>query len=143
MFIQGHEYQYDLQWMVKKLAELDKNDENLSAQIASLTSQLSDLKSEHQSDVSKLTARIESLEQNLQALSNFVHSDQIFNNEILQTWANANLPDLVASVVKHVFFGLTADGKFTACIPSCWNFIDFNTSMDPGDCAYGHLKLRW
>lgn len=63
--------------------------------------------------------------------------------ESLAQWVDQNLQTLVARVVKYVFFGLSADGRFVAYIPSSWDFIQFDTDMNPESDYYGHLILRW
>ena len=147
MFVQGHEYQYDLKWIVTHILTQIKQIEALeewknkhasqnTQDFASVNSKIAELQKSLSDSISELSSQIESLD-------DFVHSPEIFSNEALTNWANENLPDLVASVVKHVFFGLNAEGYFIACVPQCWNFISFDTSLDPCDPAYGHLKLNW
>ena len=58
-------------------------------------------------------------------------------------WIDKNLQGLVARIVKYVCFGLTQNGYFIAYIPDTWDFITFNTIIDPTSDLYGHLVLRW
>ena len=64
--------------------------------------------------------------------------------EGMRLWMEANALDLVGSLVKMVFFGLTDDGHFVAYIPQSWSDIIFGTSgLDdfPPGVEYGHLTL--
>lgn len=63
--------------------------------------------------------------------------------EALAKWIDANLQQLVARVVKYVFFGLSANGHFVAYIPPTWDFIGFDTIMQPKNPLYGHLVMYW
>lgn len=59
-------------------------------------------------------------------------------------WINANLQNLVANIVKYIFFGLTDDGYFAAYIPDSWDFVTFDTGFDPNDTqTFGHLILKY
>lgn len=58
-------------------------------------------------------------------------------------WIDKNLQELVGRVVTYIVFGLTSDGYFAAYIPEKWNFIQFDTIVDPNNELYGHLVLRW
>lgn len=62
-------------------------------------------------------------------------------------WCSENIADILGSIVKNVFFGLTQDGYFVAYIPDSWDDITFNTSeMDiflPNVPEYGHLILSY
>ena len=59
-------------------------------------------------------------------------------------WIDANLQCLVARIVKFVCFGLGDDGHFKAYIPATWQFLQFDTGMNPDDSeTYGHLIIKW
>ena len=62
--------------------------------------------------------------------------------EAMKRWWEANAIDLVGSLVKFVFFGLTLDGYFCAYIPENWDEINFDTIMTPGD-DYGRLCILY
>lgn len=55
--------------------------------------------------------------------------------------------ELIQSLVKGVYFGLTDDGYFIAYIPDTWNDITFKTTgydyEDPIITDYGHLVLLY
>lgn len=58
-------------------------------------------------------------------------------------WCRQNIPALIAEAVKNVLFGLDYDGHFVAYIPESWDFLHFDTIMDPNSDFYGHLLLEW
>lgn len=61
----------------------------------------------------------------------------------LGEWIDRNLQQIIAKTVTYVTFGLTNDGRFCAMIPETWNFITFDTCIQPSSPLYGHLLLRW
>ena len=62
--------------------------------------------------------------------------------EAMRRWWEANAVDLVGSLVRFVFFGLTEDGHFVAYIPENWRDINFDTIVTPGD-DYGKLCVNY
>ena len=62
-------------------------------------------------------------------------------------WMQKNAFELVGSMVKNVFFGLTDSGYFVAYIPESWEDITFNTTGWDIEVAlqpnYGHLVLSY
>lgn len=62
--------------------------------------------------------------------------------DALKNYLDTHLQELVAGIVKYIIFGLSMDGHFVAYIPPSWNFITFDTIMNPGE-LYGHLVLNW
>lgn len=63
--------------------------------------------------------------------------------EAFYKWCYDNIIDLVGSLVKHVFFGLTDNGYFCAFIPDNWSDITFDSIDDGDDPLYGHLVLMY
>lgn len=65
--------------------------------------------------------------------------------DALAKWIDKNLQEIVAKIVKQVFFGLGGkdNGYFVAWIPESWCDIDFDTIMTCGDKNWGHLVLRY
>ena len=61
----------------------------------------------------------------------------------LSKWIDANLQEMVARIVKYIWFGLTDDGHFAAYVPDSWNFIRFDTGMVTDSNTYGHLLLYY
>lgn len=62
--------------------------------------------------------------------------------DALKNYLDENLQKLVAGIVKYIVFGLSMDGHFVAYIPPSWDFMTFDTIMQPGE-LYGHLVLNW
>lgn len=90
----------------------------------------------------QLKAQVDALENEVDAIKNgeYVHLylDSIIN------WIDANLQCLVSRIVKFVCFGLGDDGHFKAYIPATWQFLQFDTGMNPDDSeTYGHLIIKW
>ena len=56
--------------------------------------------------------------------------------DALTQWLDNNMPEIIAGMVKYVFFGLTQDGYFCAYIPQSWDFIEFDTIVDPNKDVY-------
>lgn len=67
-------------------------------------------------------------------------------SEAFKKWAAQNMPELIKSMIKTVWFGLTNDGYFVAYIPDSWAEIIFNTTgldIFPPGIEYGHLTLSF
>lgn len=63
--------------------------------------------------------------------------------ESIKKWIDKNVQNLVADIVKYVFFGLDECGHFIAYIPDSWDFLTFNTIANPDNVNYGKLMLEW
>ena len=63
--------------------------------------------------------------------------------DAMAQWIDENLQSMVGRIVQYVFFGLSMDGHFVAYIPESWDFIEFDSVVDPNEDLYGHLLLRW
>lgn len=63
--------------------------------------------------------------------------------QALATWIDNNLQVMVQKVVKYVWFELDDSGYFIAWIPDTWDFITFDTDMNPDSEDYGKLALLW
>lgn len=115
-----------VEYLNQVIEQVDKN----SAQIAINIQDIKSLKAE-------LDATLAELEK--------VKNGEYVNLYIdaLASWIDNNLQELVGRVVKYVFFGLTDDGYFIAYIPDTWDFINFDTIIQPENPLYGHLLLQW
>lgn len=59
-------------------------------------------------------------------------------------WIDENIQELVARIVKYVFFVIDDDGYFNALIPYAWQFLNFDTGYDTSNTdEYLHLILYW
>ena len=66
--------------------------------------------------------------------------------DAFKKWAALNMPELIKSMIKTVWFGLTDDGYFIAYIPDSWADIIFNTTgldIFVAGIDYGHLALSF
>lgn len=64
----------------------------------------------------------------------------------IKKWLSENALDLIGSLVKLVFFGITDDGYFVAYIPESWEDIVFGTTgydIQLAGYDYGHLVLSY
>lgn len=61
----------------------------------------------------------------------------------LACWIDKNLQCLVARIAKFVTFGLTLDGHFVVYIPSNWDFLEFDTCVNPDSPNYGRLAISF
>lgn len=92
-------------------------------------------------DIAELKTEVEMLQTELEKVKNGEYVSLYIN--ALASWIDKNLHELVGRVVKYVFFGLTDDGYFVAYIPDSWDWIEFDTIIQPENPLYGHLLLRW
>lgn len=89
-------------------------------------------------DLQTLTSDIQAL---LEKIKNGDYVDLYLDSII--NWIDKNLQEIVARIVKQVYFGLTDDGYFYADIPDSWSDITFGTIMDYNNPNYGHLTLSY
>lgn len=90
----------------------------------------------------QLDERVTELENEVEAVKNGEYV-QLYLDSII-SWIDANLQCLVSRIVKFVCFGLGDDGYFKAYIPATWQFLRFETGMNPDDSeTYGHLIIKW
>lgn len=92
-------------------------------------------------DISELKTLVDDIQKELTAILNG-EAEGLYINALKQ-YIDNNLEGIVGRVVKFVNFGLSADGYFTALIPSTWEFISFDTIVDTESELYGHLILNW
>lgn len=95
-----------------------------------------------------IDAKLQELEteiQNINKLLNEIADGNYADLYITQlsNWIDKNLQELVAKIVKFVWFELTDDGHFIAYIPNTWDFITFSTITDYNNPDYGKLALSW
>lgn len=129
--LHGHIYEYDLGWMLCEIKQM-------IADIAVLKK-----RQEDQGIVNTdLDTRLKNLKATVDKLEQMITTGN-FPPDYIYQWANNNLPELIAGIVKYVVFGLSRDGYFVAYIPQSWDFIQFDTIMDSDSDLFGHLVLRW
>lgn len=123
-------YDTDIGWLVEAYKKLICEVNNIMAWENLAKEQIADLQ-----------AAVSRLENEIQKIENGEYSQLYI--QALTNWLNNNMTKIVGSIVKYVFFGLTNDGYFAAYIPPTWDFIQFDTIMNPNSELYGHLVLRW
>ena len=120
-------YDTDLGWIIQKLSGYNDT-------IAAL-----------QEWIDTNTPRLEDLETFKAALESGILPEGV--QEGIERWLSLNGAEIVKSVIKNVWFGLTDSGYFVAYIPESWEDIifkttglDFFTDLQP---EYGHLVLQY
>lgn len=96
---------------------------------------------QHGTNITTLQQQVALIQDELQKFINGDYTNLYIQS--LANWIDNNLQELVGRVVKYIFFGLTDDGYFCAYIPSAWQWISFDTIVNPNDPMYGHLLLHW
>ena len=119
-------YDNDLGWLIK---HCKKNDEAIAALEAWKNS---------------ATGTIEDLQELLDNLDRGIFPEEVAN--AIRKWLEINAKDIIGSMVKSVYFGLTESGYFVAYIPDSWKDIifkttgyDYFTDLMP---EFGHLVLQ-
>lgn len=127
----GDHYQYDLYWLVNQLKQALTNTETLRLHDIGQDTRLDGL------DI--LTAQLKDATDKL--FAKLKAGD--FTKETFIEWVNTNMADIIYQMVRFVFFGLDDDGHFVAYIPASWEFLHFDTLLDPDKPGYGHLVVYY
>ena len=100
--------------------------------------ELEEWKAQHEAEYEKLKAYIDALNS-----GDFPESFQVS----MRLWLERNAFDIIGSMIKNVYFGLTDTGYFVAYIPESWSDITFNTTVYDIVVElmpeYGHLVLSY
>lgn len=127
----GDRYQYDLYWLVNQLKQALTNTETL---------RLHDIGQDTRLDgLDALTAQLKDATDQL--FAKLKAGD--FTKDTFIEWVNTNMTDIIHQMVRFVFFGLDDDGHFVAYIPASWDFLHFDTLLDPDKPGYGHLVVYY
>ena len=127
----GDHYQYDLYWLVNQLKQALTNTETL---------RLHDIEQDTRLDgLDVLTAQLK--EATDQLFAKLKAGD--FTKDTFVEWVNTNMTGIIYQMVRFVFFGLDDDGHFVAYIPASWEFLHFDTLLDPDKPGFGHLVVYY
>lgn len=127
----GDHYQYDLYWLVNQLKQALTNTETL---------RLHDIGQDTRLDgLDTVTAQLK--EATDQLFAKLKAGD--FTKDTFIEWVNTNMTGIIYQMVRFVFFGLDDDGHFVAYIPASWEFLHFDTLLDPDEPGYGHLVVYY
>lgn len=127
----GDRYQYDLYWLVNQLKQALTNTETLRLHDIGQDTRLDGL------DI--LTAQLK--DATCQLFAKLKAGD--FTKDTFIEWVNTNMTDIIHQMVRFVFFGIDDDGHFVAYIPTSWDFLHFDTLLDPDKPGYGHLVVYY
>lgn len=127
----GDHYQYDLYWLVNQLKQALTNTETLRLHDIGQDTRLDGL------DI--LTAQLKDATDQLSA--KLKAGD--FTKDTFIEWVNTNMTDIIHQMVRFVFFGIDDEGHFVAYIPASWDFLHFDTLLDPDKPGYGHLVVYY
>ena len=127
----GNLYQYDLYWIVDQLRKMLCNEEVLRKH---------DLEQDkHLDGLDECTAHLKTA---FDALAEKLAKGDFAKGDF-ENWAIENMPGIIQTMCKFVFFGLTDDGHFVAYVPQSWEFLHFDTILTPGNPKYGHLIMYY
>lgn len=120
----------NIDWVLKVLKQMAEEWKELIKQVEG-----------NSADIEELQKQVADLEKLLEDIKNGDYVDLYL--DALQNWIDQNLQNLVANIVKYIWFGLTDDGHFCAHIPKSWDFITFDTNMNYDSDRYGRLLLYY
>ena len=125
----GDHYQYDLYWLVNQLKQALDNTETL---------RLHDIRQDTRLDgLDDVTAQLKDAVNQL--FEKLKAGD--FTKDTFVEWVNTNMTGIIYQMVR--FFGLDDDGHFVAYIPASWEFLHFDTLLDPDKPGFGHLVVYY
>ena len=120
-------YDSDLGWLIKNVAGYNETIQALNEWIATNTPRIEDL------EAFKTALETGELPEGVQAG--------------ITAWLETHAAEVIAAIIKNVWFGLTDAGYFVAYVPDSWSDITFKTTgldiildLMP---EYGHLVLQY
>ena len=120
-------YDSDLGWLIKNVAGYNETIQALNEWIATNTPRIEDL------EAFKTALESGELPEGVQAG--------------ITAWLETHAAEVIAAIIKNVWFGLTDAGYFVAYVPDSWSDITFKTTgldiildLMP---EYGHLVLQY
>ena len=120
-------YDSDLGWLIRNVSSYNETIDALNQWIATNT------------------PRIEDLEAFKDALESGILPAGVQHG--IEVWMSTHAAEIIAAVIKNVWFGLTNAGYFVAYVPDSWNDIIFKTTGYDISLAlmpdFGHLVLQY
>lgn len=116
-------------------------DKDISDFKTSITNQQTTFETNINTKINELTTRVNECYEEVEKLINGEYIETYV--QALAAWIDNNLQVMVSKLVKYVWFEVNEDGYFVAYIPDTWDFIDFDTEMNPDNEDYGKLALLW
>lgn len=116
-------------------------DKNISDFKTYITNQQKTFENNINIKINELTDKVNDCYEEVEKLINGEYIETYV--QALATWIDNNLQVMVSKIVKYVWFEVNEDGYFVAYIPDTWDFIDFDTEMNPDNEDYGKLALLW
>ena len=116
-------------------------DKNISDFKTYITNQQNTFENNINIKINELTDKVNDCYEEVEKLINGEYIETYV--QALATWIDNNLQVMVSKIVKYVWFEVNEDGYFVAYIPDTWDFIDFDTEMNPDNEDYGKLALLW
>lgn len=121
--------------------QLDEYKANTDQHISAFEREVNTKTQAQDNKIAELAATVLKLQNDVDGLINGEYIDNYV--KALATWIDNNLQQLVAKVVKYVWFEIDESGYFVAYIPDTWDFVNFGTELDPDKEDYGKLVLDW
>lgn len=121
--------------------QLDEYKADTDANITNFEQNVNQTVNNQNSKIAELAETVTKLQKDVDDLIKGEYIDNYV--KALATWIDNNLQQLVAKVVKYVWFEVDDSGYFIAYIPDTWDFADFGTELDPDNEDYGKLVLEW
>ena len=125
--------------------KLNQYQQETNQTITDFTSNITNQQTAFESNITKqvngLDAKVQECYEEVQKLISGEYIDSYV--KALAEWIDNNLQVMVSKIVKYVWFAINEDGYFIAYIPDKWDFVDFDTELDPDDEDYGKLALSW
>lgn len=121
-----------------KIEQLETNFQN---KLDTFETQVNNYQKDIDAKIAQLNTTVQECYNEVQKLINGEYIETYV--QALATWIDNNLQVMVSKIVKYVWFEINEDGYFIAWIPDTWDFIDFDTEMNPDSEDYGKLALLW
>ena len=118
-----------------------KTDTKINEFTAHITTQQTAFEGDINKKINQLQATVQECYEEVEKIKNGEYIEVYV--KALANWIDNNLQVMVSKIVKYVWFAINEDGYFVAYIPDKWDFIDFNTELNPDEEDYGKLALEW